>query len=164
MDFVNELHKSRVLLLKSLTTSEKLNMRSFFDTLIDQLKKDIPKGASPSLEPQSLFTAGEDPDVIAQLIGRTKTIKAYNYKTSIYKKFEKPQATLPPHRLSSSQSVAKEILARLGADLSPRFHPLELKAVFRKLALKHHPDHGGCAQKFQELKASVEELKTVFSS
>lgn len=33
----------------------------------------------------------------------------------------------------------------------------EIKAAFRKLALKAHPDHGGDAQKFLELKEAFEE-------
>jgi len=33
----------------------------------------------------------------------------------------------------------------------------DIKAAFRKLALKAHPDHGGDAQKFLELKGAFEE-------
>ncbi len=153
---MNELHKSRVQLEKSRKTPDPLFMRSFFDTLIDQLKKDIPQAV---LKPNS-YTSTEEPDVIAQLIGRTSTVQTFKYETSAYRRFERP---LPPHKLSSSQMVARESLVRMGAELSPRFPLQELKATFRKLALKHHPDHGGCALRFQELKASVEELKTLFN-
>ena len=34
-----------------------------------------------------------------------------------------------------------------------------LKAAYRQLSLEHHPDHGGDAAKFLEIKAAYEKLK-----
>lgn len=155
------LQKSRTCLKMERFWTDLVGMKTFFDTLIDQLEKDIvgKRAFTSQHAEEPTFTSVEEPDVIAQLIGRTTTLNQQNYKFSPYKKLEKP---LPPHRLNEDQKKAHDFFKIHGFNLSPRFSLRELKSTYKKAALKLHPDLGGKPEQFQNLKLNFETLLQVF--
>lgn len=42
--------------------------------------------------------------------------------------------------------------------VTPTATPDEIRAAFRRLAMKHHPDRGGDPEEFQKIKAAYERL------
>ena len=50
----------------------------------------------------------------------------------------------------------KGLYETLGVEQSATYQ--QIKKAFRKLALKHHPDRGGDADKFKEINAAYEVL------
>lgn len=68
----------------------------------------------------------------------------------------------PNHKLNPNQEIAFLFFQHWSAQLERNFTKIDLKKCFRKLAIKLHPDHGGTAQLFIELKKHYEELLLVF--
>lgn len=67
-----------------------------------------------------------------------------------------------PHVLSERQKTAVEWFARFDEVLPPDFSPSELKAAFRRLARRLHPDHSGAGPAaFLELKGHHEALSAL---
>lgn len=84
-------------------------------------------------------------------------------KAQAYHKLRTPPKPRPAHNLNATQTVAFELFKRLGAGLTSNFAMNDLKAQFRALALKVHPDQGGSSETFQSLMMAYRDLQTVFS-
>ena len=67
------------------------------------------------------------------------------------------------HTLNAAQTQAFNFFTIYIHDFSPAFTEGELRKAFRKLALILHPDHGGQAEQFMDLKANYETLQTIFT-
>lgn len=94
-------------------------------------------------------------------------------KTQIYQKNSAASSALKAepaasktksHPLNERQQTAYDYYQNLGISLSPSFSRSELKAAFRKLAKKLHPDHGGSPLDFRRLLEHQKHLLSVFSS
>lgn len=130
------------------------------------IEQKIRRDLKAELQAEDLVSRGENPNFtreyddsprgMAWLIGKTPraTIIDPRGKTA-YGVKERP---LPPHKLNVFQMSAVRFFLDHGVSLSPRFSKKELKAAFRKLALRLHPDQGGAAQSFMELKSCFELL------
>lgn len=72
-----------------------------------------------------------------------------------------PRHERVPHKLNSLQA---EAYARMNAwePLSPAFSARELKATFRRLVKRMHPDHGGNSDDFRSLRSAYRELSLIF--
>ena len=68
------------------------------------------------------------------------------------------------HNFTAAQKQAFEYLKCWVHGLCDGFTESELRKAFRQTALRLHPDHGGTAQQFIELKESYEILQNVFPS
>lgn len=96
------------------------------------------------------------PRGMAWLIGKTPKSSLIDPRgKTAYGVKERP---LPPHKLNVFQMAACRFFREHGVNLSPRFSKQELKRGFRRLALKLHPDHGGAAHTFMDLKSNFELL------
>lgn len=63
-------------------------------------------------------------------------------ETSPWASVEPSAASEPSYRLDSGPAIiAREIFRRMGEELPERCTIALIKATFRKLALRHHPDH-----------------------
>ncbi|MNL71557.1 DnaJ domain protein [compost metagenome] len=78
-----------------------------------------------------------------------------------------PAPTVRPqrkaHTLNAAQTQAFNFFSIYNHDFSPGFTNAELRKAFRKSALALHPDHGGNAQQFMELKEHYATLQGVFT-
>lgn len=70
----------------------------------------------------------------------------------------------PPHTLSASQRIAKDLFAALGGSLSESFSRADLKSAWRRVAKSTHPDHGGTNHGFREAQRAHQCLGKVFDS
>ena len=84
-----------------------------------------------------------------------------------------PRPARPRRILSPRQQLAFDTIAALGGRLAADFTRDELRATFRALALRYHPDrHPGSneretarlATSFSQLTAAYERLQTVFAA
>lgn len=130
------------------------------------MEQKIRRDLEAELQAEDLVSRGEtanftreydnSPRGMAWIIGKTpkSSLRDPRGKTA-YGVKERP---LPPHALNVFQKAACVFFREQGAPLSPRFSQKELKGAFRKLALRLHPDHGGAAQSFMDLKSNFELL------
>lgn len=102
-----------------------------------------------------------DPAHMAYLIGQLEVFKMRGKKQHYPAPKERPQRK--PHAFSPLQKQAFTFIKGWIHDLPEGFTENELKRAYRKAALVLHPDRGGSAQNFIELKAQYENLKTVFA-
>jgi hypothetical protein len=84
-----------------------------------------------------------------------------------------PRPARPRRTLSPRQQLAFDTIAALGGRLSVDFTRDELRATFRGLALRYHPDrHPGSSDRetarlaasFSQVTAAYERLQTVFAA
>lgn len=68
------------------------------------------------------------------------------------------------HNFTAAQKQAFEYLKCWVHGLCDGFTESELRKAFRQTALRTHPDHGGTAQQFMELKECYETLQSIFPS
>ncbi len=66
------------------------------------------------------------------------------------------------HNLNPEQENSFLFFHNWSCHFERNFSKIELKKTFRKLAIKLHPDHGGTAQLFIELKKHYETLMLIF--
>ncbi len=112
--------------------------------------------------PATDFSAGWksslDPQGLAQIIGFTPV-----FKTG-YKKYVNPIRPRIPHVMTSEQTLAFENLSIWSPQLSNAFNRFELKSSYRQALLKTHPDQGGSAESFLQVKKSYEILSSLVTS
>lgn len=65
----------------------------------------------------------------------------------------------PAHKLNSEQQNAFRFFLSFGIELVNNFSSQELRAAWKKLAFKTHPDHGGSSQMFQKAQQSYLSLQ-----
>jgi hypothetical protein len=127
-------------------------MRSFKQILDEKLHE----GSAIKADSAREFT--QDPSHLAYLMGQVGRV---SFASS--RQYPRP-ATRPqrkPHTLTPAQAQAFAALQSWIFDLSPAFTEGELKKAFRQAAHILHPDHGGQAEQFMELKSHYETLKAV---
>lgn len=103
-----------------------------------------------------------DSSNMAYLLGQIRRVETQTPRRQCYP----PPRVRPqrkPHSFSESQRISYEFLKSCIQDLPDGFLPGELKKAFRQAAFIHHPDHGGSAQQFMELKRHYENLRTLVS-
>lgn len=111
-------------------------------------------------EPETnLYTAGWestlDPAGLSQLIGVLTPIKR-THSSSIYRY---PRTLRASHQLNAEEKMAYDLLnSYQSTSLHPGFYGKELKSAYRQALLKTHPDQGGTAETFQQVKKSYEIL------
>ncbi len=102
-----------------------------------------------------------DPAHLAYLMSQVGKFEFRNTRSQYPKPAVRPQRPRPAHNLTASQKLSFEFLKTYVHDLSEGFTATELKKAFRQTAIILHPDRGGSAELFIELKAHYEELKAV---
>lgn len=108
----------------------------------------------------STSTNQVDPAHMAYLIGQLEVFKMRGKNQHYPAPKVRPQRK--PHSLSPLQKQAFSFIKGWIHDLPEGFTENELKRAYRQAALLLHPDRGGSAQDFIELKTQYENLKTVF--
>lgn len=105
-----------------------------------------------------MFTSGWetslDPAGLSQLMGTLAP--QYYSRTHIYRYPRAPR----PMRLfnEAEQSAFENLNAYLKTPLVSGFYSSELKSAYRHALLKTHPDQGGTAESFQQVRKSYEIL------
>lgn len=112
--------------------------------------------------PTENFNAGWEsslePAWIAQLIASLPPIKSIYRPLYIYQKNKTTQRQ--PHFYSEIQMQAFQSLNQfLVSPLQLGFYSSELKSAYRQALLKTHPDQGGSAETFQQVRKCYEILK-----
>ncbi|MGZ3772686.1 MAG: J domain-containing protein [Pseudobdellovibrionaceae bacterium] len=69
----------------------------------------------------------------------------------------------PQHTFTESQRQSFDFLKSYICDFSEAFSSGELKKAFRQAAMLLHPDRGGCARRFMELKQHYDNLRCLVS-
>lgn len=102
-----------------------------------------------------------DPAHLAYLMSQVQKLETpHNRAAKAYP--QAPPRPVTPYLLTEPQSKAQVYFQSWDEPLSPRFTRAELKAAFRRLAKRLHPDLSlRSGQEFMELKKSYEILKDV---
>ena len=122
--------------------------RTFLDVLSEI------NGSIPTEDFTSGWESSLEPAWLSQLVGMVSPIKftqpyIYRYGRTIRK----------AHLLDIEQAQAVETLnAYQSIPLHPGFYSQELKSAYRAALLKTHPDQGGTAESFQQVRKSYEIL------
>lgn len=128
----------------------------------NQVRQDLSKNFSqPAGFASAIQSFHEDltPSCLSQLVGAVgKVGQNFHGKAQVYHQ-NRPKVQRKVHTLSQAQLKAVALFLRLGQDIGQAFNLKELKAAFRTLALKTHPDQGGENQIFIELKEAFKLLK-----
>ncbi|MBL7671336.1 MAG: J domain-containing protein [Bdellovibrionaceae bacterium] len=139
-----------------------MNLQSFQQILTEKLAgTEVPKGpiSTPSSETLKQTKQAIGKDNMAFLLGRIQPLKPSNSQLNRY-----PRPPRRPHSLNESQSHALCYFNANGAMLPPDLTAPELKAAYRALARRFHPDKkGGSQASFIELKLSYDSLKSLFT-
>jgi hypothetical protein len=101
---------------------------------------------------------GTDPAHLAFLIGRIARLQSAHPAKSPYKPSISPRKT---HELTLSQQEAFAFFTKHQPDLSDAFTRNEIKSAFRKIAFVTHPDQGGTAEEFMQLREHYKTLINV---
>lgn len=114
-------------------------------------------------------TQMSDPYALAYMLGH---FDKYEFKKSTKDCFSRskndygfnkyPIQTRKNHQFNESQEISFQFFQNHLEQFERNFLKLELKKAFRHLAIKHHPDHGGSALLFIELKKHYETLLLIF--
>lgn len=95
---------------------------------------------------------------------QTPSANHSRFERTDYKKFQKPPAPRPDHKLDTKQSLALVWFKNKGLNLPGNFRIEELKKGFRTLAHQLHPDKPqGSTQQFLLLKQNYDLLMKVFA-
>lgn len=142
-------------------------MKSFTEVLFEQFEKQLGQKIQGDLHSQKLRLQSEiidtDPSCLSQILGQTKVFKAPFGP----KKYPTPRRSQPipkPHDLTPEQFSSLQFFTSWGESLTGHFSKQELKAAFRRLAKKLHPDLSRqSSEVFMQLKASFLSLEKVFN-
>ncbi len=103
-------------------------------------------------------TRGTDPAHLAFLIGKIARAQSSRPVKSPYKPSISPRKT---HELTFMQQEAFAFFTKHMPELSDAFTRNEIKSAFRKIALVAHPDQGGTAAEFMQLREHYKTLINV---
>lgn len=117
------------------------------------------KPSSSTRTQSSPFNA--DTSNIAYLLGQIRRFETQTPRRGYPPPKVRPQRKL--HSFSDCQRLSYEFLRSYIHDLSEGFSSAELKKAFRQAALVLHPDRGGDAHQFMELKEHYENLRSLVS-
>jgi hypothetical protein len=151
---------------------------SEFQTLLDKAlarKEDLHQGKTINFNPAESLPASQlwsflysQNLVIPTLIKQSQS--HLSLKKSLYraKSHIKPTPSpkpkpRPKHLFDERQASAFLYFKAQTNELLEGFFEEELTQAFRKLALKYHPDHGGQAQDFIDLRKHYKSLKSLFT-
>lgn len=129
---------------------------NFEQILQSKIKEQSQAGAFRQSD-ESLDPQGVDPAHLAYLLGRVTRPGAL--PRGKYTVRPLPRA---PHTLTESQLQSYAFLRNWISDLSEAFTRTELKAAFRQAALLLHPDRGGSAERFMQLREHYRALDSIF--
>lgn len=119
-----------------------------------------------SFSSENTSSTNLDPANLAYLMGQIGRFdfqkSGKQYAKSPAKPQVKPQRK--PHNFTASERLSFEFLKTWVADFSEGYTDSELKKAFRQAALALHPDHGGHAAQFIELKEHYAVLQKVAAS
>ncbi len=118
-------------------------------------------GSEPFVNASEESLLNADPSHLAFLMGQVGR-KEFNSPRGQYPA-PKVRPQRKAHNFSPSQQQAYEFLKSWIYDLPAGFTASELKKAFRQAAMILHPDHGGNAPQFVELKAHYETLRPLVS-
>jgi hypothetical protein len=130
---------------------------NFEQILQSKIKEQSPAGVFHQ-SGESLDTQGVDPAHLAYLLGQVTRQGAL--PRGKYAVHPRPRT---PHALTESQRQSYAFLKNWISDLSEAFTRAELKAAFRQAALLLHPDCGGTAESFMELRGHYHRLDSIFT-
>jgi len=82
-----------------------------------------------------------------------------NFTQKAHQAYKVTIKTPAPLQLTDEESFALNELSKLGANLTNPFTGKDLKKVHRSLALKFHPDLGGCSTQFISIKTWISLLE-----
>ena len=131
--------------------------QDFAQTLEDKIREDLdlPSERRELTDHQSYQHLG-------WLMGQTeKTATTISYMNSPYTKFKKPPKPRPKHVMSPSQQQAFLFLSKYSNSLAENFSVSELKKAYRQALLLVHPDKGGQAQTFWQVREAFATLKNL---
>ncbi len=137
--------------------------RSFQDILNEKLSDglNIEKRSSSAFD--TIMDVDIDPAGLAFLLGQIGRFERTARPTNPYPRPKPtPKKPRPAHTFNDKQRSSFEYFGSSFSPLSDNFSLDELKRSFRCLALKLHPDQGGDALLFMELKTHFEILCQLF--
>lgn len=124
------------------------------------LKEKMGETSSPQTNYSSVMDS--HPSHLAYLMGQIERREFQTNRGQYPRTQVRPQRK--PHVFTASQKQAFEFFKCWIHGLSEGFTATELRKAFRQTALILHPDHGGNAQQFMELKEHYAVLQSIFSS
>jgi hypothetical protein len=140
---------------------------SFQEILEEKMTQSQPAGQNSTTMAMEPGLFDSDPAHLAFLLGQVNVFRFERPRPQV-----RPAAPPPPkkqrvrgtdHELSEEQRWSFEWFVAKGERLDPDYTEGELKAAYRRLARRLHPDlNGGDGQAFLELKGQHECLRSVF--
>lgn len=134
-----------------------LNQRTFSDILHEVHESHPSENTMPSWE------SSLDPAWMTQLmaeIGPLQFRSSYIYRYKAMHPTPPPPVVRKPHAMTEMQELAFAFLNQFQMQaLDLGFFKQELKSAYRSALLKTHPDQGGTAETFQQVKKSYEILQ-----
>lgn len=140
------------------------SFQSFAQELEKRIRKEIEKEFLQP-EPSSPSEVKDFPsETWTHLVGQVGTFRFQaDPRAAAYHRTRPAPKPRPAHNLNEIQSKAWTFFqSHLEIPLEPNFSQSQLKAAFRALALRLHPDQGGSHQRMQELLWARRQLETVF--
>jgi hypothetical protein len=136
-----------------------LNQRTFSEVFSEiQIEKE---NQNRSYEWESLL----EPAWITQVMAELGSLQIKSHTLSRQRQYPKPASPRPSriaHILTDEQQLAFDLLHKYQIhSFSPAFNKQELKSAYRLALLKTHPDQGGNAETFHQVKKSYEILSSL---
>ncbi|MGZ6470229.1 MAG: J domain-containing protein [Bdellovibrio sp.] len=122
------------------------------------LREKMGENASHPSQSQSSESISDAPHM-AYLLGQIPRFQTQKPRGHYPSPKIRPQRK--PHVLSESQQISFAFIKKFAADLSDGFSATEIKKAFRMAAMTLHPDRGGDAKQFIELKSHYENLRFI---
>lgn len=136
-----------------------LSEKTFADHLKFQLKNHENHDYQGFQGNHQFWESQTDPAFLAQVIASTPVFNFVKISKTSY--FKNPPIR-PIHQMNESQESAFQILSLYPFQkLTKAFNLHELKSAYRAALLKTHPDQGGTAESFYEIRKSYEILKSL---
>lgn len=126
-----------------------------FEQILRQKMQERPSRKIPA---EMYESRGTDPAHLAFLIGQITRTQSASPRKFPYKPSISPRK---PHELNIFEQEAFSFFSQYQPQLSNAFTRQEIKSAFRKIALSLHPDQGGTAQEFMQLREHYKTLIVV---
>ncbi len=144
------------------------NFQSFAKTLENKIREELFAELKLS---QDLEKSGEVTDEtgyqhLGWLMGQNSNLKTSlkspcNYERSPYSRYRKPPRPRPSHQFNEAQTQAFLLLKCYASNFAENFNMIELKRSYRQALLKVHPDKGGQAEDFWQVRNAFTLLKSL---